>query len=137
MSNDPPDNKQKYEACREDHKTTFQLSGDYAKWFISTLLLLNSGAIAAIFQKGQTYACAVLIHGLGIMLALAAGFAGWLNLQWASQHFRASTEEILEGVPMTPLPAKIATARCVAVTLSILSALSLGLGAILIWRQLF
>jgi hypothetical protein len=48
------DADKRYNADRDDHKATFQLSGEYAKWFISTLLLLNSGAIAGIFQKGAS-----------------------------------------------------------------------------------
>jgi hypothetical protein len=128
----------KYAACRDDHKATFQLSGEYAKWFISTLLLLNSGAIAAIFQKGATanYAGAFLVLGLGIILALVAGFSGWLNLQLASQYFRESAEKIIEGASMTQLPPKIHWARHVAVTLSLLSAACLLFGAFLIWLQL-
>jgi hypothetical protein len=124
----------RYDACRDDHKVTFQLGGEYAKWFISTLLLLNSGAIAAIFQKGAGAKSAV--HGLGIMLALGAGLVGWLNLQWASQHFRASAEESLNGRPIPTLPTKIKVARWLAVSLSILSAALLGFGAILISCQL-
>jgi hypothetical protein len=128
----------KYAAFHDDHKATFQLSGEYAKWFISTLLLLNSGAIAAIFQKGATanYACAFLILGLGIMLALGAGFTGWLNLFWASRHYRESAEKMIEGTLTNQLPSKIRRARLVAVTLSISSAACLFLGAIFIWRQL-
>jgi hypothetical protein len=129
------DNDKKYVAYRDDHKATFQLSGEYARWFISTLLLLNSGAIAAIFQKGATanYAWA---FGLGIILALGAGFFSWLNLFCASQYFRVSAEKIIQGASTTPLPSKIRIALIVALILSILSAVCLCLGAILIWRQL-
>jgi hypothetical protein len=44
-------NKTRYDAFRDDYKEAFKLSGAYARWLISTLLLLHSGAIAAIFQK--------------------------------------------------------------------------------------
>jgi hypothetical protein len=132
VSNPPPDKR--YEAHREDHKAAFQLGGEYAKWFISTLLLLNSGAILIIFQKNG-FPCAALIHGIGILLALGAAFAGWLNLQWASSYFRAVAEEVLAGNAPTPEPKKIKYARWVAVALAVLSAIFWTIGALLIWRH--
>jgi hypothetical protein len=39
----------RYSANRESYKLTFELAGEHAKWLLSTLMLLNSGAIAGIF----------------------------------------------------------------------------------------
>jgi hypothetical protein len=130
----PPLDTKRYEAHREDHKTAFQLGGEYAKWFISTLLLLNSGAILTIFQRGG-FPCAALIHGIGILLALGAAFAGWLNLQWASRYLRVIADDVLAGNAPTPQPEKIKHASCVAVTLALTSAIFCTIGALLIWRQ--
>ncbi len=132
MSNPPLDKR--YEAHREDHKAAFQLSGEYAKWFISTLLLLNSGAILTIFQKGG-FSCAALIHGIGILLALCAAFAGWQNLQWVSRHLREEAENVLAGKEPTPTPDKIKHARYVGVALALASAIFWTVGAFLIWQQ--
>jgi hypothetical protein len=132
MSSPPLDKR--YEANREDHKATFQLGGEYAKWFISTLLLLNSGAILIIFQKNG-FPWAAFIHGIGILLALGAAFAGWLNLQWASRYFRAAADDVLAGNAPPPQPKKIKQSMCVAVFLAVTSAISWTIGALLIWRQ--
>ncbi len=128
-----------YEALREDHKLAFQLAGEYAKWFISTLLLLHSGAIAAIVQNGADprFTRATIILGLGIALALLAGLAGWINLQLASKYYRRSATDLLQRKATNSWPTQARTAALVALTLIILSAIMLGIGAVLIWRQLF
>jgi hypothetical protein len=109
----------KLEAFREAQKATFVLSGDYAKWFISTLLLLHSGAIAALIQRGDfsTQKVPAIAFGAGILLALFAGMAGWLNLQWASAHYRDLATALLAATtgPADSLPACVVTARRTAV----------------------
>jgi hypothetical protein len=72
-----------YEAYRENFRLTFVLAGEHAKWLLSSLMLINSGAIAGIFQKGieKDHWVSVRLFGLGVLLALGAGILGWINLQ--------------------------------------------------------
>jgi hypothetical protein len=131
--------KLQFASSREDHKLAFELAGEYAKWFISTLLLLHSGAIAAVVQQGagQRFACATIILALGIVLALLAALFGWFNLQLASFHYRASADALLKSTPVPSSSRSAQIAMMIAITSIIMSAIMLAIGAVLIWRQLF
>jgi hypothetical protein len=73
MTEDHADKR--YNADRDAQKATFQLSGDYAKWFISTLLLLNSGAIAGIFQQKGVSTKWAIFFGLASCLLSEQDFS--------------------------------------------------------------
>lgn len=79
------------DATRE--QMTFKLAGDYARWVFASILLLNAGAIAAVFNKFppeqlHRYQWPLALFSLGIVSALFGGFFGWLNLQKAATYFR-------------------------------------------------
>jgi hypothetical protein len=66
------------EAYRENYRLTFVLAGEHSKWLLSSLMLINSGAIAGIFQKGieNKHWVSVRLFGLGALVALTAGILG-------------------------------------------------------------
>jgi hypothetical protein len=88
-----------YEAYRENFRLTFVLAGEHAKWLLSSLMLINSGAIAGIFQKGieKDHWISVRLFGLGVLLALGAGILGWFNLQCSSRFYRDAADDLLKG----------------------------------------
>jgi hypothetical protein len=124
-----------FESNRDNQKAAWQLAGEYAKWFISTVLLLHSGAIAALFQSNsiKSHATAAAILGFGILLALGSAYVGWLNLQWASHHFRQATYDHIERKPQSKCPSYIKTSGQVAVCLIMLSVFCLALAMVMIW----
>jgi len=133
VMNEDPAGRDRYQAYRENFKATFELSGDYAKWFISTLLLLNSGAVAGIFQHKEikTYVSSVSLFGVGIILALLAGLFGWLNLQIAARHYRLLAKDTLNHTAERSCPKSIVIFRWVATAFATLSVVCLAVGAML------
>jgi hypothetical protein len=124
-----------FESNRDDQKAAFQLAGEYAKWFISTVLLLHSGAIAALFQSNSiaSHSTTAAILGIGIVLALGSAYVGWLNLQWASGYYRQLTYNHIERKPQADRPKRIWISAQVAVALIMLSIACLAVAATMVW----
>jgi hypothetical protein len=131
-----------YEAYRENFKVTFVLAGERAKWLLSSLMLINSGAIAGIYQKGleRDHLLSVRFFGLGVLLALVAGIFGWFNLQISSRFYRDAADDLLKGDADTVanllkgkdeslLPPRVKHLRHWAIGSAVTSVASLVLGA--------
>jgi len=97
----------------ERRQDTYKLAGEYSRWGISTLLLLNSGAIAGIFKSeglNQKWKLALIAFSLGIGFALLSGFLSWFNLYYKHGMQNA----------------------CWAIGTAVMSAIALFIGAILV-----
>jgi hypothetical protein len=121
-------------AHRENFKITFDLAGEYAKWILSTLLLLNSGAIAGIFQKDLSHAYGVSLYffAAGVISALISGIAGWFNLQGAAVWYHSAATAVLAGKDEHARPKSIDRNRKYALLAAFSSIGCLGLGTPLI-----
>lgn len=130
--------EQKHMAHRENFKVTFDLAGEYAKWLLSTLLLLNSGAIAGIFQKdlAPRYHEPLCFFAFGVLFALISGIFAWFNLQIAAGHYRFSASDALAGKEDRPLPASLVRTRRAGIIAAFMSAGFLALGAVFVLRAL-
>jgi hypothetical protein len=128
------DTEKKYAAYREDFRLTFGLAGEHAKWLLSTLLLINSGAIAGIFQKDKAsdYLAALCFFGGGVFFALISGVLGWFNLQLAAKYYYEISDDVLTGREIRPRPSSVNKMRFVAVIAAFLSIGCLIVGATLI-----
>jgi hypothetical protein len=119
---------------REDHRLAFRLAGDYAKWFIATLLLLHSGAIAAVFPRADPkLACPTMIFGAGVALALFSALASWLNLFTVSKYFRQSANDVLAESARKPWPRSVTIWMWTAFASIVPSSVALIGGAIFVW----
>jgi hypothetical protein len=126
----PMDMEAKHAVYRENFKITFNLAGEHAKWLLSTLLLLNSGAIAGVFQKNAGHTnMAVAIFAIGVFFALASGVVGWSNLQWAARYYAIAANDILTGKSEQPLPRSVILSRTLAIFAAFSSIGCLILGA--------
>jgi hypothetical protein len=121
----------KSEAYRENSRLTFVLAGEHAKWLLSTLMLINSGAIAGIFQKRveEKYWLSVFVFSLGVLFALGSGILGWFNLQIASRYYRDTADRLLEGEGDPGMPAKVRSFRQWAIAAAMASVGALVTGA--------
>jgi hypothetical protein len=119
------------DAQREE--MTFKLAGDYARWFVASLLLLNAGAIAAIFNKTDhaNYRLPLALFGLGIASALLCAFFGWQNLQTASRYYRHR----VDGVHQDERVFERARRRymCLSLVSLFASSACLFVGALVLW----
>jgi hypothetical protein len=122
----------RYSANRESYKLTFELAGEHAKWLLSTLMLLNSGAIAGIFQKEISHRNFVVsVFALGVLLAVISGTLAWFNLQWAARYYANAAANILVEKEPEPYPRAILRLRTWAVYVAYGSIGCLAAGAIL------
>ena len=122
----------RYSANRESYKLTFELAGEHAKWLLSTMMILNSGAIAGIFQKEISHRnLLVSIFALGVLLALISGTFAWFNLQWAARYYANAAADILAEKEPAAYPAVILQLRTCAVCMAYGSIGCLAAGAIL------
>jgi hypothetical protein len=122
----------RYSAYRESYKLTFELAGEHAKWLLSTLMLLNSGAIAGIFQKEISHRNFVVsVFALGVLLALTSGTLAWFNLQWAASYYSNAAADILAEKEPKTYPWAISQSRTWAVYVAFGSIGCLAAGAIL------
>jgi hypothetical protein len=124
----------KHAVHRDNYKLAYALMGEHAKWLLSTLLLLNSGAIAGVFQKDLTnkHLLAICLFGCGVLCALIAGAAGWFNLQYAAGYYRGLAEDVLANKQERPPPTSITRMRTFAIFATIASIICLALGSVLI-----
>ena len=81
-----------YEANREMHKFSIEMQGHYGKWLISSLLFLHGAAIGGLLSKWAKDSPPPFLNALwwfviGIILALAAGFAAWWNFTFLAQRY--------------------------------------------------
>jgi hypothetical protein len=131
--------EKKHIAYRENFKIAFDLAGEYAKWLLSTLLLLNSGAIAGIFQKdlSHTYRGALYFFAAGVFFALISGVIGWFNLQIAASYYHFVSGAMLAGKDEPIRPKSIDRTRKYALLAAFSSIGCLGLGAALIGWALY
>jgi hypothetical protein len=122
---------EKYAARRENFKITFALAGEHAKWLLSTLLLINSGAIAVIFQKDMQsgHRASLGLFGLGVFFALLSGILGWFNLQCAAKHYYKAADDLLAGRSDPPMPRSIYLLRYWAIRAAMSSVGCIVLGA--------
>ncbi|CAM5766293.1 hypothetical protein LMIY3S_01772 [Labrys miyagiensis] len=93
-----------YKNERENQKTAMQLQGDYGKWLLNTLLILNGGAVIGLAQSSAFGKSALHEAGMwfvgGIVSALACGFVAWVNWSllahyyedWADPHMTFDVE---------------------------------------------
>jgi hypothetical protein len=127
-------NRTKHAAYRDTFKTTFDLAGAYARWLLSTLLLLNSGAIAGLFQKdlAAAHISSLVFFGLGVFAALASGIVGWFNLQFAASYFEMSSRRALAGEADLPVPGSLKATRIIAILSGITSIGFLAMGSLLV-----
>jgi hypothetical protein len=124
------DLEKKHAVYRENFKITFDLAGEHAKWLLSTLLLLNSGAIAGIFQKDSLHTnMALIVFALGVFFALASGILGWFNLQNAANYFAGAADDVLAGRTERHRPKSIVQTRQLAIKSAFASVGCLILGA--------
>jgi hypothetical protein len=123
----------RYSANRESYKLTFELAGEHAKWLLSTLMLLNSGAIAGIFfQKEISHRNLVVsVFALGVLLAVMSGTLAWFNLQLAARYYANAAADILAEKEPEPYPGKILRLRTWAIYVAHGSIGCLAAGAIL------
>ena len=128
------DTEKKHAVYRDNYRLAYGLMGDHAKWLLSTLLLLNSGAIAGVFQKDEAYnhLAAVCSFGGGVFFALVAGIAGWFNLQYAAANYRGLADDVLAEREERSQPISIAIMRTFGIVAAIVSVACLMLGATLI-----
>lgn len=128
------DTDKRYAAYREDFRLTFGLAGEHAKWLLSTLLLINSGAIAGIFQKDKAsdYLAALCFFGGGVFFALISGVLGWFNLQLAAKYYYETSSDVLAGNETRPRPCSVNKTRHAAIIAALLSIGCLVAGAILV-----
>lgn len=72
-----------YKAERESHKVAMQLQGDYGKWLVNALMIINAGAIVGLAQSSTLQKNALHDAGLwfvgGLLAAVACGFISWVN----------------------------------------------------------
>ena len=72
-----------YEDLQKSKHHAFQLSADYGRWLIASLLLVHSATVAFLAQN-ERLASSVLPmvfgwHVAGLLLALLCGFLVWAN----------------------------------------------------------
>jgi hypothetical protein len=89
-----------YNDLRERERVTFNTSTEYGRWLISSLLLVNGGALAGLFsyldglaQDPTTlanFAAPVWCFIVGIVFALSSGFSAWFNWSLHSHNYRLS-----------------------------------------------
>ena len=128
--------KQRFSLYQENAKTTLVMSGEYARWFISSLFLMHSAMIAAVVhEKELAPKWSVFVFGCGVTLALLGALFGFLNLQWATVYNREAAEALARGCEPDARPGKIAKARAAAICLVLGSGAVLIGGGILVGRQ--
>jgi hypothetical protein len=125
------DIEKKHTAYRENAKIAFDLAGEYAKWLLSTLLILNSGAIAGIFQKdaAHLYLVSVCLFAAGVFFALASGCIGWFNLQFAASYYEDACSRVLARQAELAVPNSVKLTVKMAIIAAFLSIGCLALGA--------
>jgi hypothetical protein len=113
---------------------------DYGKWFISTLLLMHSGALAGLLFKAsvgiQSPRDSLWWFVAGIAFAFAAGFASWCNFSH-KQFDRWAHPRMSEGSLMWPKDPRVTFTAWVAITFGLASAACLLGGAAAVywtWR---
>lgn len=128
------DIEHKHTAYRENFKIAFDLAGAYARWLLSTLLILNSGAIAGIFQKdaAHAYLISICLFAFGVFFALASGITGWFNLQIAASYYENSGSRVLTRQAELPMPRSVRLTAKIAIIAAFFSIGCLALGAIFI-----
>ena len=74
----------------ELHEFSLKMMGDYGRWLISSLLFLHGAAIGGLLFKSGFNGAPPYLNSLwwfvaGIVLAMGAGFAAWLNFSKAAE----------------------------------------------------
>jgi hypothetical protein len=82
-----------YEHMRKMQQLCLSVMSDYGKWLVTSLLILHSGAIAALVYKnvpGSPLAGAVVApFAIGVVLSLITGFVSWVNFALNAEKFES------------------------------------------------
>lgn len=81
-----------YPQLKEWEKSARELHTSYSKWLITTAYAIHAGAIAGlVFNAGgqlPAYLPSVRWFVAGLLIALIAGFAAWINLSALEELYR-------------------------------------------------
>ncbi|MEO9460064.1 MAG: hypothetical protein ABJE63_02915 [Lentilitoribacter sp.] len=144
-----------YEKRLKDQEFAENSAGSYAKWLLSTLLIMNGGAFLGIASSGENAGKIYAISGLyfigGLFLAFLSGLFVWWNWDMHAAHSRALANPNMVWGPDWDLAAerdgenselfrkhekRLSRTKTGAIVFGILSLLALLGGAISIWLYL-
>jgi hypothetical protein len=127
-----------YEQVNESAVSAAKVAAEYGKWLLQSLLLLNAGAITGIatyianVSNQRSHLVPVLAWFIfGIILALGAGFAAWMNWQIHAEGYKTWADpgmiEDHRRFPKRPWPREkqLSPTHKVSVILGVLAAVML------------
>lgn len=87
-----------YRDLKDNQRATFAVAADYGRWLGASLVLINAGALWGLFsylgsvglksEHLSQFAAPIWSLIIGIVLAMASGFAAWLNWSMHSYNYQ-------------------------------------------------
>lgn len=98
--------RMQYHEYQESKRAAHQLQSEYGRWLVASLLLIHGAAILLPAQNPElmkTVIQATFVWNVtGLLLALACGFAAWVNWTYNAQVYRNVTPGMIVGVEHWP-----------------------------------